>query len=145
VDRYHQVLGRVEAVAPETGSRADVDSALAPDLAALAAAGAQLTDLLARAHEVCLVAQALAPSDGDDIPPGAGGILLDVHRALARAATLVAQAAESVTLVLVGVTAGRPEERAAATLSARRASEQAEFQVARAEVLIQRVGVDDGA
>jgi hypothetical protein len=115
------------------------------DLAPLTATGAQLADLLARVHAVCLAAQALGPSDGQDIPPGPGGMLLDVHRALARAGTLVAQAAQSVTMVLVSIGAGRHGETAAATLGARRATEQAEIHVARAEVLIQRGAGDDGA
>jgi hypothetical protein len=116
-----------------------------PDLAALEAAGARQADLLARVHEICLVAHALAPSDGEDIPPGPGGILLDVHPALTRAATLVAQAAESLTIVLVTVTAGRPEEAIAATLGARRATEQADIHVARAEAILRRREADEEA
>jgi hypothetical protein len=141
VDRYHQVLERVEDVRPETESRADQSEehagAVASTVAALHVTGAQQVDLLARVHEVCLAAQALGPSDGEDIPPGPAGILLDVHRALARAATLVAQAAESVTMVLVTLSAERPDEAAAAALGAQRATGQAGVHVARAEDLIQ--------
>jgi hypothetical protein len=158
VDRYHQVLERVEVVASEAGSRGDVRAtngpsvdtaasgpAAASDLTALEVTGAQQADLLARVHEVCLTAQALAPSDGEDIPPGPGGMLLDVHRALARAATLVAQAAESLTMVLVTLRNGRLEEAAAATVGARRATEQAGAHIAQAEALIQRSEARDGA
>lgn len=131
VDRYHQVLERVEAAAP--------------DLTALQVTAAQQADLLARVHEVCLAAQALAPSDDEDIPPGPGGILLDVHRALARAATLVAQAAESVTMALVALRTGRPEEATAATLGAGRATEQAGIHIAHAEAIIQHERARYGA
>ena len=138
VDRYHQVLEQVE-VASEAGSRDEVRATsdpstgiagsapvATPDLTALESTGARQADLLARVHEVCLAAHALAPSEGEDIPPGPGGMLLDVHRGVARAATLVAQSAESVTMVLVTQRAGRPEEEAAAaTLAAGRATEQA--------------------
>jgi hypothetical protein len=152
VDRYHQVLERVEIEAAEPAdARRPADTSgrssgsCVRDLAPLAATGAHQVDLLARVHEVCLAAQALGPSDGEDIPPGPGGMLLDVHRALARAATLVAQAAQSATMVLATIGAGRPEETVAATLGARRATEQAAVHVARAEVLIQGGDVDDGA
>jgi hypothetical protein len=116
-----------------------------PDLAALEAAGARQVDLVERVREVCRAAHALALSDGEDIPPGPGGILLDVHRALTRAATLVAQAAESLAIVLVTLTAGRPEEAIAATLGARRATEQAGIHVARAEAILRRTDADKGA
>jgi hypothetical protein len=158
VDRYHQVLEQVEVVASEAGSRGDVGAtngpcvdtaacrpAAAPDLTALEVTGAQQADLLARVHRVCLAAQAIAPSDGEDIPPGPGGMLLDVHRALARAATLVAQAAESVTMVLVALRTGRLEEAAAARLGARRATEQAGIHIAQAEGITRRARARDGA
>jgi hypothetical protein len=147
VDRYHQVLEQVE-VASEAGSRSDVGATndhAAPDLTALEVTGAQQADLLARVHGVCLAAQAIAPSDGEDIPPGPGGMLLDVHRALARAATQVAQAAESVTMVLVALRTGRLEEAAAARLGARRATEQAGIHIAQAEGITQRARARDGA
>ena len=149
VDRYHQILEQVEVAAGGASGTSDHAGAATPpfadDVAALHGIGAQQADLLARVHEVCLTAQALAPSEGQDIPPGPGGMLLDVHRALARAATLVAQAAESVTMVLVTLRAGRPDEAASATLGAQRATEQAAAHVARAEEIIQGGAAHDGA
>ena len=109
---------------------------LTASLGALHGTGADLAVLLDRVHAVCVAAQTRGPSNGDDIPPGPGGVLLDVHRAIARAATLVAQAAESVTLVLVTLRAGRPDETVAAVRGAARATEQAAVHVARAESLI---------
>jgi hypothetical protein len=149
VDRYHQVLEQVEVAAAGASGTSDQTGAAKPsfadDVAALHGIGARQADLLARVHDVCLTARALAPSEGQDIPPGPGGMLLDVHRALARAATLVAQAAESVTMVLVTLRAGRPDEAGSATLGAQRATEQAAAHVARAEEIIQRGPVHDGA
>lgn len=157
VDRYHQVLERVEATAapvapgasgpaPSSGTDHETAAPAGPqtlDLAALENTGAELAALLERVHEVCVAAQALAPSEGEDIPPGPGGVLLDVHRAVGRAATLVAQAAESVTLVLVTLRAERPDETEAAVRGAARATEQAGVHVARAGSLIASADVSD--
>jgi hypothetical protein len=172
VDRYHQVLERIESLvsdapAQPAGGRGDVpapgadplppparvDAAgaephppapVAADVAALHRVGGDLAAMLGRVHDVCLAAQNLSPSDGEDIPPGPGAVLLDVHRALARSATLVAQAAESLTMVLVTLQAGRPDEATVSVLGAGRAAEQASVHIARAEALVQRSSRDDG-
>ena len=147
VDRYHQVLERVEATAaPMAPGASGPAPSSGTDHETAAPAGPQTLDLAAlleRVHEVCVAAQALAPSEGEDIPPGPGGVLLDVHRAVGRAATLVAQAAESVTLVLVTVRAERPDETEAAVRGAARATEQAGVHVARAGSLIASADVSD--
>jgi hypothetical protein len=141
VDRYHQVLERVEELAATAGRSESI--ATAPrsgvvDVAALQTVGAELAELLPRVHQVCLEAQALGSSDGEVIPAGPSGVLLDVHRALTRSATLVAQAAESLTMVLVTAAAGRRDGAAGAELGPARAVEQAAAQVATAESLLDR-------
>jgi len=108
------------------------------DIAALQTVGAELAELLPRVHLVCLAAQTMGPSDGEVIPAGPSGVLLDVHRALTRSATLVAQAAESLTMVLVTMGAGRRGRAAGAELGPARAAGQAASQVATAESLLDR-------
>jgi hypothetical protein len=147
VDRYHQVLERLEPVVEAgtvahgrgqqgdgRGQQGDVSGSA---LAVLQATDADLVALLRRVHDVCVSAQVLAPSAGEDIPPGPGALLLDVHRALAHAATLVAQAAEAVTMVLVAMEGERPAEAADAARGARRAAIQAEVHVSRAESILE--------
>ncbi len=125
VDRYHGVLEHV----PEGALRAGLEST-----------GAQLAAALDLVHTVCVRAQAVGPSAGDDVPAGQGGVLLDVHRALTRSATLAAQAAEAVTLVVV---AGGGDEAQTGVVAAARAAGQARSQVSRAEALL--ASVDTGA
>lgn len=135
VDRYHQVLERVEGLDGSVWPPVSpADTSVGPQR--LAATGDQLARLAERVDAVCVAAQALAPSGGEEIPPGPGGVLLDVHRAIARASTLVAQSAESVTMVLVTLRAERPDEALAATSAAARAAEQAGIHIARAESLL---------
>jgi hypothetical protein len=57
--------------------------------------------LLDEVKDVCLAGSGSLPSEGEDLPGGRGGVLLDAHRALARAATLGAQAGETVMLAVV--------------------------------------------
>jgi len=54
-------------------------------------------------REACEHAQAAAPSEGRDVPVGPGDIYLDVHRRLARAATLCSRASESAMMARVAV------------------------------------------
>jgi hypothetical protein len=54
-------------------------------------------------REACEHAQAVAPSEGPDVPVGPGDIYLDIHRRLARAATLCARASESAMMARVSV------------------------------------------
>ncbi|HEX5532167.1 MAG TPA: hypothetical protein VFX33_00330 [Actinomycetales bacterium] len=100
VDRYHQML---EAVRSEREPHADADTH-----AALEAAGSELVTALDRVHELCVRAQSLTPTEGLDIPRGWS----DFQRALSRAGTMAAQAAEGVALVRV---AGRSGDRAQAS------------------------------
>jgi hypothetical protein len=168
VDRYHQVLERLEPVAVEAGRVAEgqgghsdgrgqhgdnrgeqgdsggQEGAVIGALGMLRSTGADLVALLRRVHDVSVSAQVLGPSSGEDVPPGPDALLLDVHRALARSATLVAQAAESVTMVLVAIEQTRPTEAAAAAGAARRAAAQAAVNVSRAEsILSASVSVTD--
>ena len=98
--------------------------------------GARLASALDDVHAVCVAAQRLAPSEGDDLPGGHGGALLDAHRALARGATLAAQAGETVMLGLVALRAGQLDEAARLADSAERAREQAADQVRQARELV---------
>jgi hypothetical protein len=54
-------------------------------------------------QEACERAQAAAPSAGEDVPVGPGDIYYDVHRRLARAATLCARASESAMMARVAI------------------------------------------
>jgi hypothetical protein len=54
-------------------------------------------------RNACEQAQAVAPSEGADVPIGPGDIYLDIHRRLARAATLCARACESAMMARVAV------------------------------------------
>lgn len=63
----------------------------------------ELEEVLELAREVCERAQAAAPSDGPDVPLGPGDIYFDVHRRLARAATLCARASESAMMARVSL------------------------------------------
>lgn len=83
LDRFHQVLEQVQ------------DPAL--QQAAVPVAN-ELADLLPRVREVCAAAQALAPTDGQDIPGSDGGWLNSLHRELSRAGNDLAQAAEGLAL-----------------------------------------------
>jgi hypothetical protein len=143
VGRYHQVLERVEAVTFEvdkTGEGPSEPGAFVQcDLGVLRTIGGDLAALLPRVRATCVSAQVLVPSESEDIPAGPGGLLLDVHRGVARAATVVAQAAQSLTMVLVAVQGERVAEAAAATLGARHAAAQAEVHVRRAESILESV------
>ena len=123
VDRFHQLLERLPP--GEVRDRFEVPAA------ALAA-------LLDEVHAVCLAGQRLAPSEGEDLPGGRGGILLDAHRALARAATVAAQAGETVMLAVVALRAERPDEALRLGDAAGRTVQQAAGQVAHAHALVLR-------
>jgi hypothetical protein len=63
----------------------------------------ELDEALDVVRQACEHAQAVAPSEGADVPVGPGDIYLDVHRRLARAATLCARASESAMMARVAV------------------------------------------
>ncbi|HYY09602.1 MAG TPA: hypothetical protein VE781_01615 [Kineosporiaceae bacterium] len=117
VDRYHQMLERV----PPGAARDRLEGT-----------GGRLAALLDDVHGVCREGQRLAPSAGEDLPGGHGGALLDAHRALARAATLAAQASEAVTLTVVALRAGRDDEVLRLPQAAERTVDQVAEQVGRA-------------
>jgi hypothetical protein len=127
VDRYHQLLERVPPGAVHDR---------------LAATGARLAAAAEEVHRVAASAQALAPSEGDVVPSGHGGVLLDAHRALSRAATMAAQAGETVMLAVVALRAGRSEEAAGFADAAARAADQVTDEVHRTRDLL---GSPDGA
>jgi hypothetical protein len=121
VDRYHQVLEQV----PAGEARQQLERT-----------GADLAGRLDDVRALCLRAQQLAPSGGDNVPGGHCGTLLDVHHALTRAATLSAQAAEAVTLTVVTLRAQQPGEAAKGAAAAARAAAQAAQQIERAETMM---------
>jgi hypothetical protein len=83
VDRVHLAVDGVPA------------GAVHDDLADVAA---RLATLVERVHLVCAAAQAAAASGASEVPGGHDGRYLDAHRALSRAATLTAQAAQAATM-----------------------------------------------
>ncbi len=109
VDRYHQML---EAVRSAEGRNVDADTH-----AALEAAGSELAAALDRVHELCVRAQSVAPTEGLDIPRGWS----DFQRALSRAGTMAAQAAEGVALVRVACRSGDRTQASAAVGTVQRA------------------------
>lgn len=79
LDRYHQILEGIE------------DDALYNELVGIAN---ELGAMLPRVRDLCVTAQAIAPSSGLDIP----GALLQVHRALSRAGNTLATTAEAAAM-----------------------------------------------
>jgi hypothetical protein len=69
----------------------------------------ELEEILELAYEACERAQAVAPSEGPDVPIGPGDIYFDVHRRLARAATLCARASESAMMARVSLRTKDPD------------------------------------
>lgn len=63
----------------------------------------ELDEILDVVRDACQHAQAAAPSEGSDVPVGPGDVYLDIHRRLARAATLCARASESAMMARVAV------------------------------------------
>ena len=69
----------------------------------------ELEEVLHLGYEACERAQASAPSEGTDVPIGPGDIYFDVHRRLARAATLCARASESAMMARVSIRTKDPD------------------------------------
>ena len=124
MDRYHQLLERVPSGAVHDHMQ---DT------------GGRLAATLENVHAVCVSAQRLAPSDGENLPGGHGGALLDAHRALARGATLAAQAGETVMLAVVALRSEQLEEASRLAEAAARAVDQVADHVGRAEELVRDV------
>jgi hypothetical protein len=118
VDRYHQLLERVPP---------------GPVHDRLHVTGARLAKRVDEVRMVCVAAQSLAPSDGDEVPGGHGGALLDAHRALGRGATLAAQACETVMLAVVALRGQEFEEASRLAEAAARAVDQAAGQIEQAQ------------
>jgi hypothetical protein len=96
----------------------------------------RLAALLDEVHAVCVAAQGIAPSEGEDLPGARDGVLLDAHRALARAATLAAQAGETVMLAVVTLRSQHPQEAVRLADAAGRTTDQVADQVRRAGELV---------
>jgi hypothetical protein len=94
-DRFARAVRRYRAVIDVVPSR--------PVRVELLEIADELDQVLEIVREACEHAQAVAPSEGPDVPVGPGDIYLDVHRRLARAATLCARASESAMMARVSV------------------------------------------
>jgi hypothetical protein len=90
VRRYHAVV----EVIPSRPARLELEEI-----------GAELDEVLGLVRMTCERAQAVAPSEGADVPVGPGDVYLDVHRRVARAATLCARASESAMMARVSIRA----------------------------------------
>jgi len=94
-DRFARAVRRYRAVIEVVPSR--------PVRIELLEIADELDQVLEIVREACEHAQAVAPSEGPDVPVGPGDIYLDIHRRLARAATLCARASESAMMARVSV------------------------------------------
>jgi hypothetical protein len=94
-DRFARAARRFRSVIDVVPSR--------PVRVELLEIAADLDEVLEIVRRACENAQAAAPSEGADVPVGPGDIYLDVHRRLARAATLCARACESAMMTRVAV------------------------------------------
>ena len=94
-DRFSRSVKRFSAVIDVVPSR--------PVRVELQEIAEELDSALVIAREACERAQAAAPSEGPDVPVGPGDVYLDVHRRIARAATLCARASESAMMARVVV------------------------------------------
>ena len=121
VDRAHQVLDGVPAGAAHDGLT---------DVANL------LATLVGDVRAVCERAQADAPSSGVEVPGGSAGRYLDAHRALSRAGTMAAQAAEAAVLTRVALASGDAATADERVSAARRAATASAEQVAVAGRLV---------
>jgi hypothetical protein len=98
--------------------------------------GGRLAALLDDVQATCQAGQRIAPSAGEDLPGGRDGLLLDAHRALARGATLAAQAGETVMLAVVTLRSQHPDEAVRLAEAAGRTVGQVADQVGRAGELV---------
>jgi hypothetical protein len=94
-DRFSRAVRRYRVVIENVPSR--------PVRVELLEIADDLDEVLIVVREACERAQAAAPSGGPDVPVGPGDVYLDVHRRLARAATLCARASESAMMARVAV------------------------------------------
>src|SRR3982751_673571 len=94
-DRFARAVRRFRSVIEAVPSR--------PVRTELLEVADELDEILDIVRVACEQAEAVAPSEGADVPVGPGDIYLDVHRRLARAATLCARASESAMMARVAV------------------------------------------
>jgi hypothetical protein len=94
-DRFARAVRRYRSVIEVVSSR--------PVRIELLEIADELDEILDIVRQACEHAQAVAPSEGSDVPVGPGDIYLDVHRRLARAATLCSRASESAMMARVAV------------------------------------------
>jgi hypothetical protein len=94
-DRFARAVRRYRSVLDVIPSR--------PARSELLEIADELDRVMDLVREACERAQAAAPSEGPDVPLGPGDIYYDVHRRLARAATLSARASESAMMVRVAI------------------------------------------
>jgi len=94
-DRFARAVRRYHSVVEVVPSR--------PVRGELAEVGAELDLVMELVRDACERAQAAAPSEGPDVPVGPGDIYYEVHRRLARSATLCARASESAMMARVAI------------------------------------------
>lgn len=94
-DRFERGVRRYHSSITDIPSR--------PVRGELSEIGEELDVAMQAVREACLAAQAAAPSDGPEIPMGPGDIYFEVHKRLARAATLCARATESAMMARLAV------------------------------------------
>ena len=94
-DRFARAVRRYRAVIEVVPSR--------PVRVELLEIADELDEALEIVRDACERAQSVAPSEGRDVPVGPGDIYLDIHRRLARSATLCARASESAMMARVAV------------------------------------------
>lgn len=107
LDRFHQMLEGLETAANE---KSPAGAQAAQTYGGMVALADQLADLLPVVRSIAMSAHAAAPSEGMEVPPGADGRLMDVHRELSRAGNALAAASEALALVRLGTVAGTAVE-----------------------------------
>lgn len=100
-DRFARSVRRYRAIVDVVPSR--------PVRSELTEIAEDLDLVLDLVRDACERAQAAAPSEGPDVPVGPGDVYFDVHRRLARAATLSARASESAMMARVAVRMKDPD------------------------------------
>ena len=94
-DRFARSVHRYQSVIAVIPSR--------PVRSELTEIADEFVECLAVVRTACERAQRVAPSDTPEVPTGPGDVYLDVHRRMARAATLCARASESAMMARLGV------------------------------------------
>lgn len=103
LDRFHQMLEGLAEAAPEAAKSPDAARQSARNYESMVQLANSLADLLPEVRRIATQAQSLGPSEGMEIPAGAGGYLNDVHRELSRAGNALAATAEALALLRLGL------------------------------------------